>query len=135
MTKPHLFPIRVYYEDTDAGGIVYHANYLNFAERARTEALRDAGINQSLLWQSHGVGFVVRHAGIDYSRPARLDDALVVETQLEKWGRASLTLLQTIRRGEETLAKVHIKLAVIDRDFRLVEISEELKTLLGKIFH
>jgi acyl-CoA thioester hydrolase len=131
---PHLFPIRVYYEDTDAGGIVYHANYLNFAERARTEALRDAGINQSLLWQSHGVGFVVRKAVVDYSRPARLDDLLSVETHLEKWGRASLTLLQTIKRGDETLANVHIKLAVIDRDFRLVEVSDELKQLMGRVF-
>lgn len=133
--KPHSFPIRVYYEDTDAGGIVYHANYLNFAERARTEALRDAGIDQSVLWKTHGIGFVVRKATIDYSRPARLDDLLRVETHLEKWGRASLTLVQTIRRDQETLAVVHVKLAVIDHEFGLVEVSEELKKLLSKIFH
>lgn len=135
MSKPHSFPIRVYYEDTDAGGIVYHANYLNFAERARTEALREAGIDQSALWKTHGIGFVVRKATVDYSRPARLDDMLAVETHLEKWGRASLTLVQTIRRGSETLANVHIKLAVIDKDFGLVEVSEEIKKLMEKIFH
>lgn len=133
--KSHCFPIRVYYEDTDAGGIVYHSNYLNFAERARTEALREAGANQSALWQTHGIGFVVRRATVDYSRPARLDDELVVETSLQEFGKASLTLEQIIRRGNETLASVHIKLAIIDRDFKLVALSDELKKLFNKIFH
>lgn len=134
-SRKHLFPIRVYYEDTDAGGIVYHSNYLNFAERARTEALREAGANQSALWQTHGIGFVVRRATVDYSRPARLDDELVVETSLQEFGKASLTLEQIIRRGNETLASVHIKLAIIDRDFKLVALSDELKKLFNKIFH
>ena len=133
--KPHQFPIRVYYEDTDAGGIVYHANYLNFAERARTEALRDAGVSQSGLWESHGIGFVARTASIDYKLPARLDDSLVVETSLEKFGKASLTLVQVIMRGEERVATVHIKLAVIDRDFKLVTLTGEIRDLLHNIFH
>lgn len=133
--KPHIFPIRVYWEDTDASGIVYHANHIKFAERARTEALRDAGLSQSILWDTKGIGFVVRRLSCDYHRPMRLDDAITVETHLEKWGRASLTLIQTIKRGEETIATLHVKLAVIDRDFKLVEVTDELKKLLSKIFH
>jgi len=134
MSKHHIFPIRVYYEDTDAGGIVYHSNFLNFTERARSEALREAGMDQSALWKSHGIGFVMRHASVDYLKPARLDDLLNVETHLEKLGRASMTLIHTLTRDKMTLAKVHVKLAVIDRDFKLVEVNEELKKLLGKIF-
>ncbi|MFW0776486.1 MAG: tol-pal system-associated acyl-CoA thioesterase [Rickettsiales bacterium] len=130
----HKFPIRVYYEDTDAGGIVYHANYLNFCERARTEALRDAEISQSGLWKSHGIGFVARSASIDYKRPMHLDDMVVVETSLEKFGKASLTLKQVIMRGEERIATIIIKMAVIDREFKLVTLTGELRELLQKIF-
>ena len=132
--KPHHFPIRVYYEDTDAGGVVYHANYIKFAERARTEALRAAGINQSALWDVDNIGFVVRRLSCDYSRPARLDDALMVETRLQEFGKASVSLTQIVKRGDDTLATLHVKLAIIDRDFKLVKLSGELKQTLAKIF-
>ncbi len=71
---PHRYPVRVYYEDTDAGGVVYHAKYLHFMERARSEALRDLGVPHTDLIANHGLGFVVRRAEIDYAAPARLDD-------------------------------------------------------------
>ncbi len=132
--KPHRFPVRIYYEDTDAGGVVYHANYIKFAERARTEALREAGLNQSLLWDTDNVGFVVRRLSIDYAKPARLDDALTVETSLQEFGKASLTLVQTVKRAEDVLATLHVKLAIIDRDFALVKLSDALKNTLAKIF-
>ena len=124
----------IYYEDTDFSGYVYHANYLKFFERARTEALREAGINQSGLWQSENIGFVVRRLSVDYTKPARLDDLLAVETQLQEFGKASVTLTQTVKRGADILATVHIKLAIIDRDFSLVKLSNELKHTLTKIF-
>ncbi len=93
---PHRFPVRVYYEDTDAGGIVYHANYLRFLERARTEMLRDLGFHQSHLARDHSAIFVVGDLHARYLAPARLDDQLVVETSVLKIGGASLQLEQNV---------------------------------------
>src|SRR5215471_12514149 len=99
----HRYSLRVYYEDTDAGGIVYHANYLRFAERARTEALRERGIPHSELVAQFNLMFVVRRAKLDYQRPARLDDTLIVLTTPLDVGRASVTLRQEFRKeGEDT---------------------------------
>jgi acyl-CoA thioester hydrolase len=92
----HRHPIRVYYEDTDAGGIVYHATYLRFIERARTEALRDLGIPHSEMVREHGCMFVVRHVTLDYRRPSRPDDLLIVLTQTLSVGGASVTLRQSV---------------------------------------
>ena len=97
MTSGHLYRLRVYYEDTDAGGIVYHANYLRFAERARTEALRQAGIPHALLVEAFNRMFVVRRAEVDYSQPARLDEELVVVTTPIEVGGASLVLRQNVQ--------------------------------------
>ena len=94
----HLLPVRVYYEDTDAGGIVYHATYLRFAERARTEMLRSVGIDLIRLREDHGLAFVVRRGEIDYQRAARLDDMLVVQSDLVEMGGATATISQVIRR-------------------------------------
>jgi acyl-CoA thioester hydrolase len=105
--------LRIYWEDTDAGGIVYYANYLKFAERARTEALRALGIEQQLLKEQYGLAFVVTRAEIDYKRPARLDDLLIVETQLQDLTKLRMTMRQRIRRGDEMLAEVVVKLACI----------------------
>ena len=92
----HRYSFRVYYEDTDAGGIVYHANYLRFAERARTEALRAAGIPHAALVERFNLMFVVRRAEIDYIRPARLDEMLTVETETLDVAAASVLLRQTV---------------------------------------
>ena len=88
----HLYPLRIYYEDTDAGGIVYHANYLRFAERARTEALRDMGIPHAEMVGQFGLMFVVRRIEVDYQRAARLDDSLTVVTESVEVGGASVVL-------------------------------------------
>ena len=88
------FPIRIYWEDTDAGGIVFHANYLKFFERARTEWLRALGIGQQALREQSGGMFVLTEAQLRYLAPARLDDELIVTSRLQQAGRASLTLLQ-----------------------------------------
>ncbi len=94
----HLLPVRVYYEDTDAGGIVYHATYLRYAERARTEMLRAIGIDLLRLRDEHGLVFVVRRGEVDYQRPARLDDSLMVQSDLLELGGATATINQVIRR-------------------------------------
>ncbi|MCE2926059.1 MAG: tol-pal system-associated acyl-CoA thioesterase [Rickettsiales bacterium] len=134
MSKPHQFPIRVYYEDTDAGGVVYYANYLKFAERARTEALRQAGLNQINLLEKEGIGFVVRHVSIDYLKPARLDDFLTVTTSLDEMGKASLMMSQIISCDKLELAKLSVKLAVVNRTFEPVKLTAELNQLLQEIF-
>lgn len=96
MSQPFTWPLRVYWEDTDAGGIVYYANYLKFFERARTEWLRQRGIHQQALKQSTGGMFVVSQAEVSYLRSARLDDELLVTTSLLKPGRASMTISQQV---------------------------------------
>ncbi len=102
-------PVRVYYEDTDAGGVVYYANYLRYAERGRTEFFKEAGFsNTQFLNSDTPVAFMVKRCEIDYLRPARLEDELVVETEVEEVGGASLKFLQTVRRGEETLVEMRV---------------------------
>ncbi len=93
-----ILPVRVYYEDTDAGGVVYHSQYLNFMERARTEYLRELGYDQDVLTGELNVLFVVRHVQIDYLRPARFNDQLEVCTAVEKLARVSVEFCQTVRR-------------------------------------
>ncbi|GEO82915.1 tol-pal system-associated acyl-CoA thioesterase [Pararhodospirillum oryzae] len=109
----HLFPVRVHWENTDAGGIVYHSQYLNFAERARTEMLRLLGISQRALLDAGGLAFAVARLTIDYRRPARLDDALIVETRVAHVGGAILDLDQTIRRDDEDLARLAVRVACL----------------------
>ena len=104
--KKHRYEVRVYFEDTDAGGIVYHATYLRFAERARSECLRDLGAPHAELVARHGMFFVVRRAKLDYLRPARLDDLLVVTTEVLAVGGASAALVQSFHRRGETAALV-----------------------------
>ena len=108
------FPVRVYYEDTDAAGVVYYANYLKFMERARTEWLAARGFEVAALEREHGIAFVVRHAEIDWLAPARLGDRLDVTFALVAGRRASLVADQEIRRGDETLARARITVACLD---------------------
>ncbi len=108
----HIFRLRVYYEDTDAGGVVYYANYLRFAERARTEMLRDRGIESSRLMAEEGVAFAVRRCAADYLRPARLDDRLEVRTRLKALGGASLDLEQRIVREADGAEAVRLDLTL-----------------------
>jgi acyl-CoA thioester hydrolase len=131
----HSFPVRIYYEDTDAGGVVYHANYLKFAERARTEALRLAGIDQSDLREDHKVAFAVRHLEIDYIKPAMLDDLLTIETTIHEIGKVSVTMQQTIRRGDVTLTSLKVKLAVVGAGMKLAPLPEFVKKAMSKIFN
>ena len=109
----HRYSLRVYYEDTDAGGVVYHANYLRYAERARTEALRDAGIPHAELVERFNLMFMVHRAEIDYVRPAIIDDRLVVETETLDVGGARAVLRQTVSGPHGVCAVVRIHLACV----------------------
>lgn len=134
MSRVHLFPIRVYFEDTDAGGIVYHSIYLNYAERARTELVRELGVNQrALLEQGEGTAFAVRGASIDYVRPARLDDLLSVETRVTAVGGASVELDQVIRHaGDGTeLVRIQVRLGYITLSGKPARIPAAIRDLFG----
>ena len=113
---PHRLSVRVYYEDTDFSGLVYHASHLRFMERGRTELLRDLGIFQRALHESPGGGlfFVVRAMTIDFRRPALMDDLLTVETRVEQVAGASVDLAQRVLRGEEPLVTALVKVAAVE---------------------
>lgn len=108
------WPVRVYWEDTDAGGVVYYANYLKFMERARSEWLRASGFEQDVLRDEAGVVFVVRRVEIDYLSPARFNDQLDVSVGLRELGRASLAVQQELMRGSTCLARASVTLACVD---------------------
>lgn len=108
--KAHSYTLRVYYQDTDAGGIVYHANYLAFAERARAEALRELGAPHARMVAEHGVMFVVRRVQLLYQRPARLDEVLTIETVFERCGGATVDLVQKFWRDSDSLAVLEVGL-------------------------
>jgi acyl-CoA thioester hydrolase len=111
--QPFSLPLRVYYEDTDAGGVVYYANYLKFLERARTEWLRAAGFEQPELMRDHNVIFVVRSVAIEYLLPARFNDALTVTVRLEKMGSCAIDVFQTVER-DARLVEARVRIVCVD---------------------
>ena len=112
--KKFNWPIRVYYEDTDAGGVLYHASYLKFMERARTECLRGAGFSQDALRQEDNIIFVVKAMDIKFHRPARLDDLLDIQTQIKKTGGASFVFAQEIFKDEHLLCQAQVRIACLN---------------------
>jgi acyl-CoA thioester hydrolase len=131
MSKHHkLFewPARVYYQDTDAGGVVYHANYVNFMERARTEWLRSFGYSNAGMMMELGVMFVVRSIKLDYLKPARLDDMLMVTALVKEIGRSRLNLVQTVTRDGVLLAEGEVHLVCVKADsFKPVSVPEIMR--------
>jgi len=110
------WPVRIYWEDTDAGGVVYHANYVRFMERARTEWLRAQGIDQLALRETTSLGFVVRDMHLDFLRPARLDDELRVTVAVKERRSASMLFDQEIVRGDESLVRARVRAACVNLD-------------------
>lgn len=112
-TPPLDWPIRIYYEDTDAGGIVYYANYLKYFERARTEWFRHFGLNQQAMHDQFQAMFVVRSTVVEYYLPAHLDDELIISTEVEKLGKAVVIFVQKIWRGTECLVEGYFKIGCV----------------------
>jgi len=133
MNKSKVFalPIRAYFQDTDAGGVVYHASYVNFMERARTEWLRTHGYSNAGLMKEFGVVFVVRSLKLDYFKPALLDDLLEVTAQIKEIGRSRLNLLQEVRRNGEVLTEGEVHLVCVSLEgFKPVSVPEALRKQL-----
>jgi acyl-CoA thioester hydrolase len=131
----HRQNIRVYFEDTDAAGIVYYANYLKFAERARTDMLRGRGISHADMMTQDGLVLVVRRCTIDYLKPAKLDDMLTVETDVAKLGGASVDLVQRVLRGGELLVELKVLVVCIDRNGRPARIPEYVRKVVPRATH
>lgn len=129
----HRMAIRVYYEDTDTAGIVYHAAYLAFAERARTEMLRCLGLDHRTLRARFGVVFTVRRCLVDDRAPARLDDLLEVRTTVARVGGASLDLEQRILCEGRLLTRLEVRLALLGADLRVARMPRQLTSALGRL--
>jgi len=134
-TSPHhhAHDLRIYWEDTDAGGVVFYANYLKFFERARTEWLRSLGYEQEALRTQTGAIFIVSQTSVRYLRPARLDDLLTITVQVEHAGQASMNIAQLAWRGNERLAEGEIRIGCVDAtSFRPRRIPEHLLQALAE---
>ncbi len=128
---PFILPVRVYYEDTDAAGVVYHANYLRYFERVRTEWLREIGRNHADMVREHGLMFVVRSVTLEYLKPARLDDLLDVGVAVANLGRAQVLLHQFARRAEEELVSGTVRIVCVDmKKMKTAPIPEYLRETL-----
>jgi acyl-CoA thioester hydrolase len=129
--KPHRIAVRVYYEDTDFSGVVYHASYLRFMERGRTEQIRDLGVAQAELFDGEqGLSFAVRRMAIEFLKPARMDDLLTIETRPTEARGATLLLAQRVLRGEEVLVTADVTVACVGGG-RARRIPDGLRRRLG----
>jgi len=129
----HFLPVRVYYEDTDFTGAVYHANFLRFMERGRSESLRAAGIDHvSLAQRPEPLAFAVRSINISFLRPARIDDALMVQTSYEQVAGARITAKQQVLRGEELLAEASVEIACISLEGKPRRLPGDIAAALRK---
>jgi acyl-CoA thioester hydrolase len=129
----HILPLRIYYEDTDAQGIVYYANWLRFLERGRTELLRALGLEHSALRAESGLNWVVRRCTIEYLKPARLDETIDVVTGCGELRGASLDMIQQARRGEDLLVHAELLVACMSNNGRPMRIPAEARTALGAV--
>ncbi len=124
----HSIPVRIYYEDTDSGGVVYHANYLRFCERGRSEFLRALGFGNKSLREGKGIFFVVRHIGADYLKTAHLDDLLSVKTSVKSLKNTSLVLKQDVHREAEWIFSADVTLVCVDANsYKPVRLPDDLK--------
>ena len=127
----HRHAVRVYFEDTDAGGVVYHANFLAFAERARTEMMRDFGKSHAAMIEETGAIFTVRQCAIEYLKPARLDDRLDIETEVVEVGAATLDARQRFLRDGEELVRMEVRLACVNASGRATRIPAVIRDALA----
>jgi acyl-CoA thioester hydrolase len=142
INEKHSFRARVYYDSTDSGGVVYHSEYLNFAEHARTESLRVHGINQIDIFEREGVSLVVRHCAVDFQRPARLDDLIEIQTTFEAITGAQIKVEQTIylvkneTLEENWLVRLRVQLACVSSRGKATRVPKQIRQLnLGVILN
>jgi len=127
----HKLKIRVYYEDTDAAGIVYHASYLRFAERGRTEMMRDAGFEHARIFRDDGIAFAVVAMNISYKAPAKIDDLLTVRSKITRVGGASMDMQQDIYNGERLTTEMKVTLVCVGPGLKAVRLPAEIRKIFA----
>ena len=131
--KTFTFKLKVYYEDTDAGGVVYYANYLKFMERARSDALKSLGFTNKLLIEENGNYIIVKSCNINYIKPALLEDDLEIKSNIKKITKTSFFMLQKVFKGNDQITEAEVHLVTIDKKGKPVKIPERLKQELEKL--
>ena len=131
--KTFTFKLKVYYEDTDAGGVVYYANYLKFMERARSDALKSLGFTNKLLIEENGIYIIVKSCNINYIKPASLEDNLEIKSNIKKTTKTSFFMTQKVFKGNNLITESEIHLVTIDKKGKPVKIPERLKKELEKL--
>ena len=129
MTKIYEYKFKIYYEDTDSGGVVYYANYLKFIERARTEIIKSLGFSNTNLREKFNLFFIVKYCNINYKKPAKLEDELIVFTSVVSLSKTSLVMKQDVKRHDDLVAEAEICIVAVDMKGKPTKIPEELKKL------
>ena len=129
MSKQFKHNIKIYYEDTDSGGVVYYANYLKYLERARSEAIYSLGLSNSILQEDYGTLIIVKSCNIKYKKPAKFEDELEVMSSVISKTRTSFSMLQIIKRQEETISEAEVQLVTVNKDGKPIKIPENLEKL------
>ena len=129
MSKQFKHIIKIYYEDTDSGGVVYYANYLKYLERARSEAIYSLGLSNSILQKDYGTLIIVKSCNIKYKKPAKFEDELEVMSSVISKTRTSLSMLQIIKRQEEIISEAEVQLVAVNKDGKPIKIPEILEKL------
>ena len=129
MTKIYEYKFKIYYEDTDAGGVVYYANYLKFIERARSEIIKSLGFSNTNLMEKFNLFFIVKYCNINYKKPAKLEDELIVFTSVVSLSKTSLVMKQDVKRHDDLVAEAEVCLVAVNMKGKPTKIPEELKKL------
>ena len=131
MSKYFKYKFKIYYEDTDSGGVVYYANYLKYLERARSEAIYSLGLNNTKLLKNYGTIIIVKSCNIEYKKPARLEDELNITSSVLSKTKTSFTMLQIIKKNEEIISEATVQLVTVNKEGKPIKIPEILNNLLN----
>ena len=131
MSKQFIHKVKIYYEDTDAGGVVYYANYLKYLERARSEAIYSLGLTNTNLQKDHDSLIIVKSCNIEYKKPARFEDELEIISSILSKTKTSFTMLQLIKKNEEIISEATVQLVTVNKEGKPIKIPEILNNLLN----
>ena len=131
MSKQFIHKVKIYYEDTDAGGVVYYANYLKYLERARSEAIYSLGLTNTNLQKDHDTLIIIKSCNIEYKKPAKFEDELEIISSILSKTRTSFTMLQIIKKNEEIISEATVRLVTVNKDGKPIKIPEILNNLLN----
>ena len=131
MTKNFIYKFKIYYEDTDSGGVVYYANYLKYLERARSEAIYSLGLTNTKLQKDYGTLIIVKSCNIEYKKPARFEDELEIISSVSTKTKTSFTMKQIIKKDEETISEADVQLVTVNKEGKPVKIPEILEKFLN----